>query len=568
MATVNDKVLDAITGHSVDLVRLEASLKSEVIKQLKILEKSLVKTLANSSLEVNSIPLQRKRMKVLLAQTKKTISESYALIDAKEATNLSSVAGVAESQAVSAINGSIKAKVLSVGMSDQMLGSIASNTLIQGAPSREWWTGQADSLQNGFKNIIRQSMLSGESTSQIITRVRGTKSLRYKDGLMQTARNKAEALVRTSVQVVANEARIATYESNRDVVKYIEWVSTLDSRTSLTCQSLDGKKWTVGAFKPVRPNTKTFPGPTAHWNCRSTQVPVLKSWEELGSKRKFNEIPESTRSSMDGQVSSKMGYEAWLNTKGVDFQKEVLGAGKFELWKKGKMGFKDLVDQNSNPISLSTLKLKYADTPKPAKPAKVEILNLDGTGADGGYVASYNNLIQKLTGQRVPTVDDVSVKISDSISAYTLTAFNTINKYLRKNRKSIPDDDLVRINRHVENIDDFIDSRPPTITPFKVYRSRGRDLDHKVGDIVTDDAYGSTTTRNDNIGFGDVSYDITIPTGSKVGPVAQMSSFASESEILLPRGYKLMITKIDRKLNSDGTVDVTKYDATLVLDDI
>ena len=562
MATVNDKVLDAITGHSVDLVRLEASLKSEVIKELKILEKSLIKTLANSSLEVNSIPLQRKRMKVLLAQTKKTISESYALIDAKEATNLSSVAGVAESQAVSAINGSIKAKVLSVGMSDQMLGSIASNTLIQGAPSREWWTGQADSLQSGFKNIIRQSMLSGESTSQIITRVRGTKSLRYKDGLMQTARNKAEALVRTSVQVVANEARMATYESNRDVVKYIEWVSTLDSRTSLTCQSLDGKKWTVGAFKPVRPNTKTFPGPTAHWNCRSTQVPVLKSWEELGSKRKFDEIPESTRSSMDGQVSSKMGYEAWLNTKGVEFQKEVLGAGKFELWKKGKMGFKDLVDQNSNPISLSTLKLKYADTPKPAKPAKVEILNLDGTGADGGYIASYNNLIQKLTGQRAPTVDDVSGEISDSLSAYTLTAFNTINKYLRGNRASIPDDDLGRIKGRVKNIDDFIDSRPLTTTPFKVYRSRGRDLDHKVGDIVTDGAYGSTTTRNDNIGFGEVSYDITIPTGSKVGPVAGMSSFASESEILLPRGYRLMITKIERQ---GGT---TKYDATLVLDDI
>jgi len=561
MATVNDKVLDAITGHSVDLVRLEASLKSEVIKQLKILEKSLVKTLANSSLEVNSIPLQRKRMKVLLAQTKKTISESYALIDAKAATNLSSVAGVAESQAVSAINGSIKAKVLSVGMSDQMLGSIASNTLIQGAPSREWWTGQADSLQSGFKNIIRQSMLSGESTSQIITRVRGTKSLRYKDGLMQTARNKAEALVRTSVQVVANEARMATYESNRDVVKYIEWVSTLDSRTSLTCQSLDGKKWTVGAFKPVRPNTKTFPGPTAHWNCRSTQVPVLKSWEELGSKRKFDEIPESTRSSMDGQVSSKMGYEAWLNTKGVEFQKEVLGAGKFELWKKGKMGFKDLVDQNSNPISLSTLKLKYADTPKPAKPAKVEILNLDGTEG----VDDHSRLVREVTGQKPLRTDEVPVDVFTSVNSYTSIAFESINRHLRRKANENSPLSAIGIKNlelHIGNIDDFIDSVPLTTVPFKAYRARNTDLKHKVGDIVTDDAYGSTTTRKANIGFGNVSYNITIPTGSKVGPVAGMSSFASEAEILLPRGYRLMITKIDKQGG------VIKYDATLVLDDI
>ena len=562
MATVNDKVLDAITGHSVDLTRLEASLQAGVLKQLKVLERDLIKKLKNASLEANSIPLQRKRMQALLSQTKKTIKEAYVKIDAKEATNLTSVAGIAETQAVAAINGSIKAQVLSIGMSDQMLGSIASNTLIQGAPSREWWSGQATSLQSGFKNIIRQSMLSGETTSNIVNLVRGTEALRFKDGLMQTARNKAEALVRTSVQVVANEARMSTYESNRDVVKYIEWVSTLDSRTSSTCQSLDGSKWTVGTFEPVGSNKQTFPGPTAHWNCRSTQVPVLKSWEELGSKRKFSEVPESTRSSMDGQVSSKISYEDWLKTKGEEFQKEVLGPGKFELWKSKKIGFKDLTNAMGNPLNVAQLKLKYGEIPKPAKPAKVEILNLEGTGADGGYVQSYKNLIKKATGQRAPTVDDVSGQISGSISAYTLTAFNTINKYLRKNRKSIPDDDVGRIKTNVKNIDDFIDSRPPTIKPFKVYRSRGRDLDHKVGDIVTDDAYGSTTTRKDNIGFGDVSYDITIPTGSKVGPVVEMSSFASESEILLPRGYRLMITKIDRQGG------VTKYDATLVLDDI
>ena len=561
MATVNDKVLDAITGHSVDLTRLEASLQAGVLKQLKVLERDLIKKLKNASLETNSIPLQRKRMQVLLSQTKKTIKEAYVKIDAKEATNMASVAGIAETQAVSAINGSIEAQVLSVGMSDQMLGSIASNTLIQGAPSREWWSGQATSLQSGFKNIIRQSMLSGESTSNIVKLVTGTEALRFKDGLMQTARNKAEALVRTSVQVVANEARMSTYESNRDVVKYIEWVSTLDSRTSPTCQVLDGKKWTVGTFEPVGSNKQTFPGPTAHWNCRSTQVPVLKSWEELGSKRKFSEVPESTRSSMDGQVSSKISYEDWLKTKGEEFQKEVLGPGKFELWKAKKIGFKDLTNAMGNPLNVAQLKLKYGEIPKPAKPAKVEILNLEGTGADGGYVESYDNLVLKLTGQKTPTVDDVSAEISDSISAYTLVAFNNINTHLRRTRR-VAEGAIEETELHIGRIDDFIDSRPPTIAPFKTYRSRSRDLDHKVGDIVTDDAYGSTTTRNDNIGFGQVSYDITIPTGSKVGPVAGMSSFASESEILLPRGYRLMITKIERQ---GGT---TKYDATLVLDDI
>ena len=559
MATVNDKVLDAITGHSVDLTRLEASLQAGVLKQLKVLERDLIKKLKNASLEANSIPLQRKRMQVLLSQTKKTIKEAYVKIDAKEATNLTSVAGIAETQAVAAINGSIKAQVLSVGMSDQMLGSIASNTLIQGAPSREWWSGQATSLQSGFKNIIRQSMLSGETTSNIVNLVRGTEALRFKDGLMQTARNKAEALVRTSVQVVANEARMSTYESNRDVVKYIEWVSTLDSRTSSTCQSLDGSKWTVGTFEPVGSNKQTFPGPTAHWNCRSTQVPVLKSWEELGSKRKFSEVPESTRSSMDGQVSSKISYEDWLKTKGEEFQKEVLGPGKFELWKSKKIGFKDLTNAMGNPLNVAQLKLKYGEIPKPAKPAKVEILNLGGTEG----VDDHSRLVREVTGQKPLRRDEVAEDIFTSVNSYTSIAFESINRHLRRNQTSqLSAIGIKNVELHIGNIDDFIDARPLTTVPFNTYRARSRDLNHKVGDIVTDDAYGSTTTRKANIGFGNVSYNITIPTGSKVGPVAGMSSFASEAEILLPRGYRLMITKIDRQGG------VTKYDATLVLDNI
>jgi hypothetical protein len=78
----------------------------------------------------------------------------------------------------------------------------------------------------------------------------------------------------------------------------------------------------------------------------------------LGAKRKFKEIPESTRATMDGQVSSKTGYEQWLKSKDEDFQKEVLGLGKWELWKKGKIGFKDLVDQSGNPVGLQVLKDK------------------------------------------------------------------------------------------------------------------------------------------------------------------------------------------------------------------
>lgn len=182
----------------------------------------------------------------------------------------------------------------------------------------------------------------------------GTKTNQYKDGFMYGKRRGAEALVRTSVQVVANEARLQTYENNDDIVKGIEWVSTLDARTSSTCRALDGLMWD-NERKPIG-HSKKFVGVTAHWNCRSTQVPVLKSWKELGAKKKFKEITESTRASMDGQVSAKKNYEKWLKSKSESFQKEVLGKGKWELWQKGELGFTDMVDQTGNPLTLDQLK--------------------------------------------------------------------------------------------------------------------------------------------------------------------------------------------------------------------
>ena len=370
--SVNDNVLDAITGYSVDLVRLETSFKKDVIKHLKTLESNLIAELDKSRLGEGSTAFQRKRMQVLLSQTKKTIKSAYADIAETNATNMLGTATLAESQAVSAVNSSINVQVLSVGMSEQTIKSIASNVLIQGAPSSEWWAKQSVSMNSNFKNLIRQSMLAGETTQEITRKVRGSRSLGYKDGIMFSSKRNAEALVRTSVQTVANESRLKTFESNDDIVKGIEWHATLDSRTTPICQFLDGKQWDNNR-KPIGHKYK-FTGPTAHWNCRSTQVPVLKSWEELGAKGKFKEIPESTRSSMDGQVSAKLGYEDWLKSKPKAFQVEVLGRGKWDLWQKGKVGFKDLVDQSGNAVSLDDLLKKTKVANKVVKPKAVKVV--------------------------------------------------------------------------------------------------------------------------------------------------------------------------------------------------
>ena len=358
--SVNDKILDEITGHSVDLQRLEASVKADVRKQLKRLEKTLVADIQNSNM-VDAVREQTKikRMKALLKQTRETIKTTYKQVAKTHAKTLANVASIAESQAVSALNKSINFKVASVGMSKQMLKAIASDTLFEGAQSAEWWSRRSEAFHARFSDTIRQGMMRGDSTSLITKNLIGTSPNKFKDGALQANRRSAEALVRTSIQAVANESRLMTYADNDDVIKSIEWVSTLDSRTSNTCKGLDGLTWSNPERKPIN-HSVNFPGVTAHWGCRSTQVPITKSWEELGAKGDFDEIPESTRASMDGQVSDKLGYEGWLKGKSEKFQRDALGANKFDLWKKGNMKFTDLVNQSGNPLTVEQLSTKLA----------------------------------------------------------------------------------------------------------------------------------------------------------------------------------------------------------------
>lgn len=107
-----------------------------------------------------------------------------------------------------------------------------------------------------------------------------------------------------------------------------------------------------------------FPGPPpAHPNCRSTLIPILKSYGDILNDDSIDEqvaeaiqdIPQATQSSMDGQVAGDLSYEDWLKGKDETFQRDVLGDSKYELWKDGKISLRDLIDQKGNPLTLDEL---------------------------------------------------------------------------------------------------------------------------------------------------------------------------------------------------------------------
>ena len=96
-------------------------------------------------------------------------------------------------------------------------------------------------------------------------------------------------------------------------------------------------------------------GPPRHFNCRSSLIPVLKSFEELGLPK--IDFPEGTRASIDGQIPADISFNDFLRGKSATFQNNLLGPAKARLWRSNKITLKQLVDVRGNPLTVAELQL-------------------------------------------------------------------------------------------------------------------------------------------------------------------------------------------------------------------
>jgi SPP1 gp7 family putative phage head morphogenesis protein len=185
----------------------------------------------------------------------------------------------------------------------------ATITLPNGEVITKAFRGVAVDQAERFSQVVRQGLLTGETTPDIAKRLIG--SLQFGEeaktvrqlvaaGGQATAvaDNQIITLVRTSINQVANTASQQVYEANQDITKKYRYVATLDTRTSSICRALDGREFEYGKG----------PTPPQHFNCRSTTVPVIDP----------DILPPSTtatRASKNGQVPINTTYGKWLKDK-------------------------------------------------------------------------------------------------------------------------------------------------------------------------------------------------------------------------------------------------------------
>lgn len=363
MPPIPDRIQAELLEHELKILRVEAGTRKKILAMLMKLGKDLTAEILGSGIDTPRTDWQRARLRKLLEAVSKKIGMAYQGIGESVQEDLAGLAQVSSEGIAAAVNAAIGAKLVQpLDWTPRQLASLASNVMIEGAPSAEWWARQSEDMVQGFMDQMRMGLLRGEGIDKLRDRILPKTDLRtvpMEDrGLIWKARRNAEALVRTSAIACMNDAHLATYNENLDVISGVQWVSTLDNRTTPICRVLDGLIWDLPDMTP-RGHGRDYPGASAHWNCRSARVPVTRTWEELAQNkrlaRELDKIKPGDRASMGGQVSGDLTYETWFETLSRPRQEEILGPVRYDLWKRGQIGFTDMVDQTGRELTVKEL---------------------------------------------------------------------------------------------------------------------------------------------------------------------------------------------------------------------
>jgi len=344
--TVNEQLFDDAIIHAIRLERFKAGevreivamLKNEIMPSIAARLESRIARIASRGFD--SGVFTTNRYKEMIRSINAVIEKGYGGISNTIVNDMVELARLETEVVLTSLSRAMPIAISYSTPSSAVLKALVTNKPMGnvGVTMKEALSG----LSKGAKTIVTQQIRvgigSGESLSQIVRRVRGA------TGAEQLLKRQATAIVRTSIAHTSNAAREETFAANSDVIGKLQYVATLDSRTTDICASLDGEVF--GLYEGPRP--------PMHHQCRSNMVPVTKSWSELGIPG-LKELPPTTRAALGGPVSEKTGYGDWIQRQPIKIQNEALGVGRAQLLRSGRVSISQFTDSQYRPLSLKQL---------------------------------------------------------------------------------------------------------------------------------------------------------------------------------------------------------------------
>ena len=440
--------------------------------------------------------------------------------------------------------------------------SIVSSRPFQGALLKDWYKELGTRFKADMRKQLNIGFASGESVPQITARImgiRGVESGFTGSSVRAQTRRKVRAVVRTSTNHIASKTRSAVYAENADIISKVRWVSTLDSRTTDICQSLDGQEWKLGQEQT----------PPAHHQCRSTTVPITKTWKQLGlnakDKRVGGRIYRDVQSGMSKVSPKHITYGDWLKKQPAQVQNDVLGIGKANLLRQG-VPFNRFF---SNNRALSLAEMNAIEGITVPELATVPSTLPRATASKAEWEAFSKHLrkdIADFSSEQQYGINDWFVgseKVKKFLRAdpkryggkYTEESFVTITKYGEE--AGLP----ISHNTHVTNFLNAVDDMPSLPQPTTVFRGI-RVSNNKLDDVKhllkEGSEFNQKTTSSSSaqlsVGhrFANASKDnhtniLMEIRGQGFKHIQQLShtaGFSGEYELLIMRGQRFRVKKV------------------------
>lgn len=363
MATVNERLLDAAIGHAVDLQRYSNGAVRRMIARLNRVDAELFAELLGALERLPAEAFTVERLETLLFSVRALNRAAFDAVGRELTDELRDlVVYEAEFQLRSfdaAIPKEIVARVGIAPVVAEQVYAAAMARPFQGVLLRGVLSDLEATRARRIRETIANGYVSNKTTDQIVRELRGTRALKYEDGIFARSRREVEAVVRTAVSHTAAFTRDQFEQANAALIQSVRWVSTLDGRTSEQCRVRDGLEYTTAEHKPIGHKVPWLAGPgRLHWSCRSASAPVAKSWRELGLD--VDEISPSTRASMDGQVPASMTYGEWLAKQGAARQDEILGPTRGKLLRQGGLKVEAFANDRGEWLTLEQLRERNA----------------------------------------------------------------------------------------------------------------------------------------------------------------------------------------------------------------
>ena len=511
--TLRQRIAHALTDRKILHFRYDAHLRQQVYKRLNTLQKSLINRISAIGVE----GLSAKKLDKLLTELQTEIAKTYQETTAYTQDELSGFLSFEASKISQLYNDEIGFDLFN-DVPKERIKAIKNVAVIEGQPLEAWWNKQRADLAFKFEGIIRSGVAEGKQNGQLTTEVRE---------LMNISRRTADTLVITAVAKVADTAHEELRDANLDILSGEEHLSTLDMRTSTVCQVRDGKRWDLDK-KPIGHNIP-YKRPPLHPRCRSILQLVTKSWEELGVQG-MDEMPTSTRASMNGQMDERINYESWLNNKTAEEKEQVLGKGKADLWERGVITFSDMLDQSGRVLTLRDLQKSYTQS----------------WIAEDIYQRISEEVKNSLKIQAFKAAYNITHHELVAMKAYTSELYWDLNYNMRNDNLTLTDKRFIAVvNQGLDKVPAYngMTYRDTTL-PDEVLEK------YQIGKIVTEKAFMSSSIDNSLSTFkGNVRFIIQSKNGKIIEDI---SDYPDEREVLFKDRTKFFIK--DRYMNGNVTV--------------